>query len=61
MYGSTCVALSVERLTSAQVLISRFVSSSPASGSLLSAQSRLQILCLPPLLMLSLSLSLKNK
>ena len=48
-------------------LISRFVSSSPASGSLLSVRTLLRILC-PPLchspacaLALSLSLSLKNK
>ena len=33
------VAQSVERLTSAQVMISRSVSSSPASGSVLTAQS----------------------
>ena len=39
----TCLAQSVDHLTSAQVM-----SSSPTSGSLLSAQSLLQILC-PPL------------
>ena len=33
------VAQSVKRLTSAQVMISRFVSPSPASGSVLTAQS----------------------
>ena len=33
------MAQSAERLTSAQVTISRFVSSSPASGSVLTAQS----------------------
>ena len=33
------VAQSVERPTSAQVMISRLVSSSPASGSVLTAQS----------------------
>ena len=33
------VAQLVERPTSAQVMISRFVSSSPASGSVLTAQS----------------------
>ena len=62
------VAQSVEHLTSAQVMISQFVSSSPALGSRLSAQRLLRILC-PPLslplpcsLSLSLSLSLlKNK
>ena len=35
----TWVAQSVKRLTSAQVLISRSVSLSPASGSVLTAQS----------------------
>ena len=44
----TWVAQSVECPTSAQVMISQFVSSSPTSGCLLSAQSPLQILC-PPL------------
>ena len=59
------VAQSVERPTSAQVKISRSVSSSPASGSVLTAQSLelFQILCLPlsdlPLFMLCLSLSQK--
>ena len=33
------VAQSVERLTSAQVMILQFMSSSPASGSVLTAQS----------------------
>ena len=57
-------AQSVERLTSAQVMTSRFVGSSPASGSVLTAQSLelLRILCLPlcpsPACALSLSLSL---
>ena len=62
----------VKRPTSAQVMISRFVSSSPASGSVLTAQSLEPAsdsvspsLSAPPLLMLSLarslSLSLKNK
>ena len=37
--GGAWVAQSVERLTSAQVKISRSVSSSPASGSVLTAQS----------------------
>ena len=41
------VAPSVKCPTSAQVTISRLVSSSPASGSPLSAQSLLRILCLP--------------
>ena len=35
----TCVARSVKRPTPAQVMISRFVSSSPASGSVLTARS----------------------
>ena len=55
----------VERLTLAQVMISQLVSSSPMSGSVLTAQSLelLWILCLPlslplPPLMGSLSLSL---
>ena len=34
-----CVAQSVKRPTAAQVMISQFVSSSPASGSVLTAQS----------------------
>ena len=68
--GQSCVwgawvAQSVKRPTSAQVTISRFVSSSPASGSALTAGSLLWILCLPlsapPLLVLCLSPSLKNK
>ena len=60
------MARSVERLTSAHVMISQFVGSNPTSGSLLSAQSPLQILCLPlsappPLThTLSLSLSLSH-
>ena len=37
--GGAWVAQSVERLTSAQVMISRFVSSSPTSGSVLTARS----------------------
>ena len=61
----TWVAQLVKHLTSAQVMISRFLGSSPMSGSLLSAQSLLRILCLPlsvpPLLVLSLSLSKTNK
>ena len=57
----TWVAQSVKLLTSAQVMISRFMSLSPTSGFLLSAQSLLQILCphlcvpLPHLHSLSLS------
>ena len=49
---------SVKRLTSAQIMISRFMSSSPVWGSVLTAWSLFQILCLPPSLSLSLSLSL---
>ena len=66
------MARSVKCLTSAQILISRFVSLSPTLGSLLSAQSLLQILCPPSLSApprlegahvhsLSLSLSQKEK
>ena len=62
----TWVAPSVKRLTSAQVMISRFLSSSPTSGSELTAQSLEPAsdsvspsLSAPPLLRsLSLSLSL---
>ena len=54
----TWVAQSVEYLTSAQVMISQFMSSSPASGSLLSAQSLLWNLCLPLPVPLPLLLSL---
>ena len=53
------MAQSVKCLTSAQVMISWFVSLSPTSGSVLTAWSLLQISCLalsaPPLLVLSLS------
>ena len=56
----------VERLTSAQVMISRFVSLSPMSGSVLTAQSLeaasnsvTPSLSVPPLLTHSLSLSQK--
>ena len=59
------VAQVVKRLTSAQVMISRLVGSSPASGSVLTAQdlesaldSASSSLSLPPLV---LSLSLSNK
>ena len=40
MYRGAWVAQSVKRPTSAQVMISRSVSLSPASGSVLTAQSR---------------------
>ena len=67
--GGAWVAQSVERLTSAQVMISPSVSLSPASGSVLTAGagawSLSQILCLPFSLTLpascSVSLCLKNK
>ena len=62
------MALSVKHPTSVQVMISRLVSSSPASGSVLTAQSLdpasdsvSPFLSAPPLLVLRLSLSLKNK
>ena len=61
------VAQSVKRLTSAQVVISQFVGSSPASGSGLTAQglelasdSVSQSLSAPPRLILCLSLSLSK-
>ena len=59
---------SVKHLTSAQVVISRSVGSSPASGSVLMAQSLEPVsdsvspsLSAPPPLTLSLSLSLSNR
>ena len=62
------MAQSVERVTSAQVMILRFVGSGPVSGSVLTArslESLLRILCLPLSLPLprscSVSLCLKNK
>ena len=64
------VAQSVKRLTSAQVMISQSVSSSPTSGPVLTAQnlepasdSVSPSLSAPPplILCLSLSLSLKSK
>ena len=67
MHWGAWVSQSVGRLTSVQVMISRFVSSSPASGSVLTARSLepVQILCLPLSLPLpcscSASLCLKNK
>ena len=64
--GGAWVAQSVKHLTSAQVMISQFVSSSPVSGSVLTAQSPEPAsdsvspsLSAPPLLMLCLCL--KNK
>ena len=62
------VAWSVKRPTSAQVMISRSVSSSPVSDSVLAAQSLEPAsdsvspsLSAPPLFMFCLFLSLKNK
>ena len=63
----TWVAQSVERPTLAQVMISRFVSSSPMLGSVQAAQSLEPVsnsvspsLSAPPSLMLCLSLSFKK-
>ena len=62
-YRGVWVAQSVERPTSAHIMISRFVSSSPAWGSVLTAQSLEPAsdsvspsLSAPPPLVLSLSL-----
>ena len=67
MWGAW-VAQLVERPTLAQVMISQFVGSSPASGSVLTAQSPDPAsdslsppLSVPPLLMLCVSLSFNNK
>ena len=64
----TRVAQSVEHPTSAQVMISQSVGSSPASGSVLTAQSLEPVsnpvspsLSAPPPVSLCLTLSLKNK
>ena len=61
------MAQSVNRPTSAQVMISRFVSSSPTSGSVLTAQSLEPAsdsvsppLSAPPMLMLCFSLNNKQ-
>ena len=66
VFRGAWVAQSVERPTSAQVMISQSVSSSPALGSVLMAQSLEPAshsvspsLSAPPLLMLCLSLSQK--
>ena len=66
--GGAWVAQSFQRRTSAQVVISRSVSLSPTSGSVLTAQSLEPAshsvspsLSAPPPLVLCLSLSLKNK
>ena len=62
------MAQSVEGQTSAQVMISQFVGSSPASGSVLTARSLEPAsdsvslaLCPSPTCALSVSLALKNK
>ena len=62
------VAQSVKHPTQAQVMISQFMSLSPALGPALTAQSLEPALdslspslCAPPLFKLCLSLSLKNK
>ena len=64
----TWVALSVKPPTLAQIMISQFVGSTPASGSMLIAQSLESpsdsvspSLSTPPMLTLCLSLSFKNK
>ena len=64
----TWVAQSVKRLTSAQVMISQLVGSSPVSGSMLSVQSLEPAsdsvspsVSAHPLLVFSLSLSTINK
>ena len=66
LFRGTWVAQSIKRLTSAQVMISQSVSSSPASGSVLTAQSLepdsdsvSPSLSDPPPFMLCLSLSQK--
>ena len=65
--GGTWVAQSVKCLTSAQVMISRLVGSSPTSGSVLTAWSldpasdSVSPLCSSPACKLSLSFSLSQK
>ena len=68
LFGGALVAQSVKHLTSAQVMISWFVSSSPVSGSVLTIQSLEPTsdsvspsLSALPLLMLCLCLSKINK
>ena len=67
-HGAHWVASSVKHLTSAPVMISQLVGSSPASGTVLTAQSLEPAsgavspsLSAPSLLTLCLPLSLKNK
>ena len=67
-YWGASVAQSVKRQTSGQVMISRFVGSSPTSGSVLTAQSLEPAsdsvspsLSAPPPFMLCLSVSKINK
>ena len=66
--GGAWVVQSIEHLTSAQVTISLFLSLSPTSGSVLTAQSleppwdsMSPFFSAPPLLLLCLSQSLKNE
>ena len=59
-FWGTWVAQSVKRPTSAQVTISRSVSSSPASGSVLMAQSLLGLLSLSSSLSVPYPLSLSQ-
>ena len=68
IFWGTWVAQSVKRPTSAQVMISLFMSLSPASGSVLTAQSLEAALdsvspslSVPPPLTLSVSVSLSLK
>ena len=68
LYRGAWVAQPVKHPTSAQVMVSQFVGSSPASGYVLIAQSLEPALdsvspslSAPPLLALCLCLSLKNK
>ena len=68
MLRGAWVAQSVEHLTPVRVMISQFMGSSPTSGFVLTAQSLEPAsdsvspsLFAPPLLMLMLSRSLKNK
>ena len=68
LFWGAWVTQSVKRPASAQVMISRFVGSSPASGSVWTAQnlepasdSVSPSPSAPPLFALCLSLSLKNK
>ena len=68
LFRGAWVAQSVKHPTSAQVMIPQFVGSSPAPGSVLTAQNLKPASdsvsppsSAPPILMLCLSLSLNNK